>query len=110
MIPPLVPFLSSDILLFSWLMLASGSGFFFQRQHLESLHVETKSLNSRAGRVSTHYEGLFVNIVHVQSHQVLPAAQIQATLILIHEEDAVVAGVEGETEGSCCPCVHQFCK
>lgn len=109
MIPPLVPFLSFDILLFSWLMLASGS-VFFQRQHLEALHVETKSLNSRAGRVSTHYEGLFVNIVHVQSHQVLPAAQIQATLILIHEEDAVVAGVEGETEGSCCPCVHQFCK
>lgn len=57
----------------------------------------------------THYEWLLVDILHVQSHQVLPAAQVQTALILIHQEDAVVAGVEGETEGPRCPCVHQFC-
>lgn len=61
------------------------------------------------GRVCTHYEGLLVDIVHVQSHQVLPAAQVQTALILIHQEDAVVAGVEGETEGPRCPRVHQLC-
>ena len=59
--------------------------------------------------VCTYDERLFVDIVHVQGHQVLPAAQVQTALILIHQEDAVVAGVEGETEGSRCPRVHQFC-
>ena len=47
--------------------------------------------------------------MHVQSHQVLPAAQVQTALVLVHQEDAVVAGVEGETEGPRCSCVHEFC-
>lgn len=70
---------------------------------------QTGFKKKQAGGVCTHYERLLVHIVHVQSHQVLPAAQVKATLILIHQEDAVVAGVEGETEGSSCPCVHQLC-
>lgn len=63
----------------------------------------------RAAGVSTHYEGLLVDVVHVQGHQILPAAQVQTALVLIHQEDAVVAGVEGETEGPRRPRVHQFC-
>lgn len=63
----------------------------------------------QAGRSCTYDEGLFVDVVHVQGHQVLPAAQVQTALILIHQQDAVVAGVEGETEGSRRPRVHQFC-
>lgn len=78
------------------------------RRKLESLHVETKEENGGAARVWTHYERLFVDVVHVQRHQVLPAAQVQAALVLVHQEDAVVAGVEGEAEGPRCPRVHQF--
>lgn len=57
----------------------------------------------------THYQRLLVDVVHVQSHQVLPAAQVQAALILIHQEDAVVAGVEREAEGPGRFCVHELC-
>lgn len=47
--------------------------------------------------------------MHVQSDQVLPAAHVQPALILVHQQDAVVAGVEGETEGSGRFRVYQFC-
>lgn len=60
-------------------------------------------------RLCTHYERLLVDILHVQGHQVLAAAQVEAALVLVHMEDAVVAGVEGEAEGTSGSCVHQFC-
>lgn len=59
--------------------------------------------------VPTHNERLLVDVVHVQGHQVLPAAQVETALVLVHQEDAVVAGVEGETERPRCPSVHQLC-
>lgn len=102
MIPPAVPFLSSDTPPFSWQTPASGSAFSETTVRMAGFH------ETAAGYVSTHYERLLVHIVHVQSHQVLPAAQVQAALILIHEEDAVVAGVEGEAEGPRRPRVHQL--
>lgn len=79
----------------------------FQRQTVS----ETTGLiwDSRGGADSTHYERLLVDVVHVQSDQVLPAAQVQPPLVLVHQEDAVVAGVEGETEGSRCFCICQLC-
>lgn len=103
-IPPVVLFPSSDIPLFSWRMPASESGF------------STQSLGSRggnrfkeAGGGSTHYERLLVDVVHVQGDQVLPAAEVQPTLVLVHQEDPIVAGVEGETEGPRCFRIRQLC-
>lgn len=104
-IPPVVLFPSSDIPLSSWRMPASESGF-----------SKTDSFRDKGprpgppGAGATHYERLLVDVVHVQGDQVLPAAQVQPPLVLVHQEDAIVAGVEGETEGSRCFCVRQLCE
>lgn len=100
-------------------MLASGSVFQTEQtpprkqwliKTLFTPHSKQQTgFKKQAAGICTHYERLLVDIVHVQSHQVLPAAQVQTALILIHQEDTVVAGVEGETEGPCCSCVHEFC-
>lgn len=47
--------------------------------------------------------------MHVQGHQVLPAAQVETALVLVHVQDAVVTGVEGEGEGTDCSGVQQLC-
>lgn len=57
---------------------------------------------------SSYNEWLLVDIVHVQGHQVLPAAQVETALVLIHQQDAVVTGVEGEGEGPRCSGVQQL--
>lgn len=46
--------------------------------------------------------------MHVQGHQVLPAAQVEPALVLVHQQDPIVAGVEGEAEGSRRFCVRQL--
>lgn len=104
-IPPVVLFPSSDIPLFSWRTPASESGF----SKTDGFRDNRPDLRQPGGADSTHYERLLVDVVHVQSDQVLPAAQVQPPLVLVHQEDAVVAGVEGETEGSRCFCICQLC-
>lgn len=102
--PPAVLFLSSDIRLFSWRTPASGSGF-----SETDCFRDSGQIRDGRGQIFTHYERLLVDVVHVQSDQVLPAAQVQPPLVLVHQEDAVVAGVEGETEGSRRFCIRQLC-
>ena len=75
-------------------------------------HIFLSGLKENQSRCEfcTHDERLLVDVVHVQSHQVLPAAQVQPALVLVHQQDAVVAGVEGETERPRRPGVHQLCE
>lgn len=102
--PPVVPFLSSGTPLFSWRTPASESGVSTEFR----VRGRQQARFKRAGGGSTHYERLLVHVVHVQSDQVLPAAEVQPTLVLVHQEDAIVAGVEGETEGSRRLCIRQL--
>lgn len=102
--PPVVLSLSSDTPLFSWRTPASGSGGSTEFR----VRGRQQARSGKAGGGSTHYERLLVHVVHVQSDQVLPAAQVQPTLVLVHQEDAIVAGVEGEAEGSRCLCIRQL--
>lgn len=57
---------------------------------------------------SPYNERLLVDVLHVEGDEVLPAAQVKTTLILVHVEDPVIAGVKGQAEWSCCPSVHQI--
>lgn len=102
--PPVVLFPSSGTPLFSWRTPASESGVSTEFR----VRGRQQARFQKAGGGSTHYERLLVHVVHVQSHQVLPAAQVQPALVLVHQEDAIVAGVEGEAEGSRCLCVRQL--
>lgn len=58
---------------------------------------------------SSYNEWLLVDVLHVQSHHVLPAAQVEAALVLVHVQDAVVTGVEGETERTDCLGLQKLC-
>lgn len=49
-----------------------------------------------------------VDVLHVQRHEVLAATQVKTSLILVHVENSIVTGVEGEAERSYCPSVHQL--
>lgn len=54
-------------------------------------------------------EGFLVDVLHVQRDYVFAAAQVKAALVLVHVEDPVVAGVEGEAEWPDGPRLQQFC-
>lgn len=54
-------------------------------------------------------EWLLVDVLHVQGHYIFAAAQVKAALVLVHVEDSVVAGVEGEAEWPDGPRFQQLC-
>lgn len=58
--------------------------------------------------MNPYYKRLFIDVLHVQRDQILAAAKIETTLVLIHMKDPVIAGVEGETERSYGASVHKF--
>lgn len=57
-----------------------------------------------------YYKRLLVDVLHVQRDYVFAAAQVKAALVLVHVEDSVVAGVEGEAEGPDAPRLQQLCE
>lgn len=54
-------------------------------------------------------EWLLVDVLHVQRDYVFTAAQVKAALVLVHVQDSVVAGVEGEAEWPDGPRLQQLC-
>lgn len=51
-----------------------------------------------AASVGSYDERLLVDVVQVQREDVVLAAHVHAVVVLVHQEDAVVGGVEQEGE------------